>query len=101
MKQTDKIKGISLVEYGINNYAYDKKGILQVIKNLSERNIPILGGDVLIVSKGNVMMTDDNWYCERIEGEDSRDFCIRSCETAKRYVEKFTDNTNYFSIVIG
>lgn len=87
MKTTDA-PCFSLIEIGINGNAYLRNDAIKIVSFARQNVIPILGGDVYCKSKsGNkIRMTYDNWYCNREQNESLRDYVMRSCDVAEKFI---------------
>ena len=84
-------QGINLSKIGINEYAWKKQNIENIIKILSTRKIVILGGDVYKATNDNIEMTYDSWY---INNDRSKGICFKSYIVALNYIEEYEKN-NY------
>ncbi len=100
----DKVlgSGFSLESLGIKNWALSRQKILQVLEQLRELQVPILGGDVYKLVNGVLRSTYDNWYCEPLPNESLLDFVERSIDQAKQYIESYNvkkRNDIFFALV--
>lgn len=92
----------SLSPLGIETYAYSKDQALQIISELRDSCIAILGGDVYCLNNGIIMDSYDNWYCNLEPRESPEHFVERSYFIAKKYIENYQENGSgkpLFSIV--
>lgn len=89
----------SLMDIGINEYAWDYENICLLIKKLKERRIPILGGDVYLVDNGTITPTYDSWYTKK---DAECDYCESSYLQTLEYIDLFEDKVGkyIYSIVI-
>lgn len=95
-------EGYSLIHLGIDDYAFPKESALQVVSELRDSRIPVLGGDVFCLADEVITDTYDNWYCDPEEGETQAHFVERSYRIAKDYIENYhgDDGGKYlFSII--
>lgn len=83
--------GITLPDYGLG-WGLDKASALSALLELRQSMIPVLGGDVLILKEGRWVHTYDNWYCDRSPNEPYDDYCLRSNEVTKEYIQKYPTN---------
>lgn len=81
--------GISLHDFGVNNWALTKAQALVVFNKLEQENRSVLGGDVFQIVNGMPESNYDNWYCDRLEGEDSNSYSSRSISIACQYVYQY------------
>lgn len=79
-------KGISLEPIGVKNWALSRQDALEALNQFLILQIPVLGGDVCELTKGNPEYNYDNWYCDRIPGESDLAFVNRSINKAKDYI---------------
>lgn len=72
-------------------FAWDKKTFIQFLTDKETKNFAVLGGDVLnLDDSGNYKNTYDNWSTDRKGSSESfSDYCKRSREKAKEYVELY------------
>lgn len=94
--------GISLHEFGVNNWALNKKQSLQALKEFKEANVPLLGGDVYEVIDSVPESNYDNWFCDQDDNESLQEFVSRSIKYAKDFIinyEKLSDKEIFFVLV--
>jgi len=94
--------GIALHEQGIHNWALKKEQALEAIKEIKEKKMIILGGDVLEKNKDAFDHNYDNWYYDpnvniSIE-ENSKQSINKTIDYLENY--KTLDNT-YFILVVS
>ena len=95
-------KYYSLMELGIDAYAFPKQQALIIISKLKEKYVPILGGDVYCLNNRLITDSYDSWSCNLEAGETQQHFVERSCLVAKKYIENYPENDivkKLFSIV--
>ena len=95
-------KGLSLQNFGINNWGLAKEKALIAINELRNLSIPVLGGDVMRLENGEWTHTYDNWYCDKLPNESKERFVIRSTQAADEYVNNYdvsSDSEILFVIV--
>ena len=86
-------KGRSLsVDYQSEEKALSVEDALQAIDLLSEEKIAIYGGDIFTEADGELVYAHDiwgkeyhylNWYCDKLDDEESADYLQRSYDKAK------------------
>ena len=97
-------KGRSLsVDYQSEEKALSVEDALQAIELLKEEKIAIYGGDILTEADGELVYAHDiwgkeyyylNWYCDKLDDEESADYLQRSYDKAKEGImeaKKATD----------
>ena len=97
-------KGRSLsVDYQSEEKALSVEDALQAIDLLSEEKIAIYGGDIFTEADGELVYAHDiwgkeyhylNWYCDKLDDEESADYLQRSYDKAKEGImeaKKATD----------
>jgi hypothetical protein len=86
--------GYSLEEIGIKSFGFLKEDSLKFIKLLLLNDIPISGGDVLIIDKNNkIQLLFDGWYCEKEENETNEQYIKRSGIIARNYICKYKNES--------
>ena len=87
-------EGKKLDVLGVDEYGFSFDNIKRVIEILKEKEIPILGGDVYLLSDGKIYPTYDSWYMNK-SGE--KDFFIKSYEKTISYISDYiNDNEGQF-----
>lgn len=82
--------GYNLEEIGIKSFGFLKEDSLKFIELLLLDNIPILGGDVLLIDENNkIQLIFDGWYCEKEENETDKQYTIRSGVLASNYIREY------------
>ena len=86
MKQNDIISIIqdnniseyySLMDLGIEGYAFPYQEALKIVQTCKLLAIPILGGDVYSMNDSTIESTSDNWYYNRTSDESYYDYVDR------------------------
>ena len=97
-----KTKGICLLEFGVNSRAFNREEIQDILEILREEGIAVKGGDVWKKNDNNIILTYDNWYCERNQNETYSDFVNRSIEYTNIYINNYNIEKGdlYFELVI-
>lgn len=93
-------KGKSLLSLGINEYVWNKDDIKEILEELLEMKVGVLGGDVYKLERENIKMTYDSWY---INDDNSETFYQISILKALKYIENYEKNNCgdfLYSIVI-
>lgn len=86
-------KYFSLEEFGINNVAFPREQALLLVDVFKKYGLSILGGDVYMKTGSAIVITYDNWYCDKRVNESDGDFLKRSCDEAKSYISSYMRNT--------
>ena len=86
LKDIMKTKGICLLEFGVNSRAFNREEIQDILEILREEGIAVKGGDVWKKNDNNIILTYDNWYCERNQNGTYSDFVNRSIEYTNIYI---------------
>lgn len=82
-------KGINLTEIGINNFAYSWENINDILVEMENLNLIILGGDVYTIEGGKLCLTFDSWYFNTNNDLlDSLSSIKKAREFIKKYLEK-------------
>ena len=80
------------VDYQSEEKALSVEDALQAIELLKEEKIAIYGGDILTEADGELVYAHDiwgkkyyylNWYCDKLDDEESADYLQRSYDKAK------------------
>ena len=102
LKDIMKTKGICLLEFGVNSRAFNREEIQDILEILREEGIAVKGGDVWKKNDNNIILTYDNWYCERNQNETYSDFVNRSIEYTNIYInnQNIEKGDLYFELVI-
>lgn len=101
IEQLKDIKSISLVDYGVDNIAFDIQDIKKVLNILKRLNIAVKGGDIWIMQNGELHLTYDNWFCDQLENEMYSMYVERSIEKTQTYIDNYPlDDDAYVEIVI-
>lgn len=57
----NEIEYTDLSPMGVNSVAFTKENTILILKRIRQENIPILGGDVCLVSNGKIRSTADQY----------------------------------------
>ena len=80
------------VDYQSEEKALSVEDALQAIELLNEEKIAIYGGDIFTEADGELVYAHDilgkefhylNWYCDKLDDEESADYLQRSYDKAK------------------
>lgn len=96
--------GRSLQEIGAAGVALTRQYALDAVASLKGSQVAILGGDVLRVVDGKLRYTRDNWYIQRLSGEDIWAYISRSHEKAEAYIRSYQDTEDgsvFYELVIS
>lgn len=91
--------GISLVEYGVSNFALSKTDALIAIEKLQSMGVIILGGDVYTREYNNWKSTGDNWYITHEEEQLGQKCVALSSERSVKFINNYKTDNAYFAIV--
>ena len=80
---------IYLEEYGINELAWTKENAKNIIQEIIEDKIGVLGGDVYKLSNNHLEPLSDNWACEPNVNESKEEYFFRSKLESLRYIEEY------------
>lgn len=98
MKQNDIISIIkdnnipeyySLMDLGIEGYAFPYQEALKIVQICKLLAIPILGGDVYSMINSTIENSGDNWYYDRTPNESYYDYVQNSCNKSESYIRNF------------
>lgn len=96
-------KGIPLssINEGSDEFAIEVKDYQELVSIIKKINIPILGGDVLILND-YLEYTGDNWYCEKNTDESEVDYISRSLTISETYLNyyNFLPNKVYYVVFV-
>lgn len=101
MKQNDIISIIqdnniseyySLMDLGIEGYAFPYQEALKIVQICKLLAIPILGGDVYRMKNSTIEYSDDNWYYNRTPDEPYYDYVQNSCNKSESYIRTFKNH---------
>ena len=93
----NKIEYTDISPMGVNSVAFTKENALLIVKKIREENIPILGGDVCLISNGEIQYTADNWSFSKKDDETLRQFIERSYLGTIDYLTKYgEERISYF-----
>lgn len=73
----------------IGGFAWPYPEVLDVIDELSSRDLVTLGGDVFRVTAEGPEMTYDSWYLDRRLEQSWAGFVAQAAHEARRYVEAY------------
>jgi hypothetical protein len=91
-----KIKGCDLNNPEIINRGLLKDEALAFVNYLQKLQIPILGGDVYYIDdNGDIRLTYDNWYCDKMPEENNIEYYMRSIKITMDYINKYRSYQNY------
>jgi hypothetical protein len=89
-----KIKGCDLNNSKIISRGLLKDEALTFLIYLQELQIPILGGDVLLMDENNeIRLILEGWYCEKEENETEEQYTKRSGILARDYICKYKNES--------
>ncbi len=95
-------KAISLADLGVADLAWTRLDVFEIIKELSDPNVAVLGGDVLKKEDAKYKYTYDNWHCDIRQGEEWDDYAKRSRKETEEYLKIYPDtgdNVYVYSLV--
>ena len=85
----NKIEYTDLSPMGVSSVAFTKENALLILKIIRQENIPILGGDVCLVSNGKIQYTADHWSFSKKDDETLRQYTERSYQATFDYITKY------------
>ena len=91
--------GFYLNSIGVSNWALGRSEAIGAIFKLHDCGIPILGGDVYVLTDGRIEQTYDSWHCDRLADEPETDYVKRSVEKALDYIDRYTLDSALFALV--
>ena len=112
MKQNDIISIIqdnniseyySLMDLGIEGYAFPYQEALKIVQICKLLAIPILGGDVYSMNNSTIENSGDNWYYNRTPNESYYDYVQNSCNKSESYIRTYKNHfcdRSLFSFVL-
>jgi hypothetical protein len=86
-----KKKGYNLLPIGVNGIALRKNHSLRAVEILENNKIPILGGDVFVLSNEKIEFSYDSWYCNEEDFNQYEEYLHNSWEVSRKYIELFKD----------
>lgn len=95
---------IKLEKFGMNDLTWEKEFAIELINDLFQDEIGILGGSVYKISTDRLIPMYDNWYCNPNEGETRDGYFLRSKKMALDYIKKYPvypDEKIVFSLVFN
>lgn len=100
-KEVDDILSVGyyLDDIGIRNWALSEVEALVAIERLSEINMPILGGAVLIKENGRLKANYDSWYCIQRNSESKNSFLVRSISESRKYIDDYNINQQVYFVL--
>jgi hypothetical protein len=84
----EKGRPLSEINPGSDEMALTVDDALRAVEILRGTRRAILGGDVLSDESGTLAYTHENWYSERRGGEGHADYCDRSYEDSRNYINE-------------
>lgn len=85
------IFGYSLSDAGVDGYAFERTIAIKAISILAENHVPILGGDVYLLSKEGLNLTYDNWHIDKNPEESKYSYAIRSAQQSHHYIKNYKE----------
>lgn len=92
--------GVSLHAHGINNWALSREQVLQLLPELEQREVSVLGGDVCEIIEHKPTLNGDSWYCDREVGETPYAYAKRSLDKTRQYVEAYASPRGFPNLFI-
>lgn len=93
----------SLKHLGIEGYAFPDQEALKIVQLCKLLLIPILGGDVYILTDSTIEDLDDSWYYDRTQNESYYNYVQNSCNRSESYIRTYKNHScdrPLFSLVI-
>lgn len=82
-------KAISLEKYGIDDLAWNKEDAENLIIEIMQDRIGILGGEVYQLTSKHFEPLYDNWFCEQADLESEEDYYVRSKSESLTYIKNY------------
>jgi len=83
--------GRSLQDIGVAGVGLSRQHALDAVASLKGTQVAISGGDVLRLRDGRPRYSGDNWYVQRLAGEDLAAYVSRTHEKADTYIRNYQD----------
>lgn len=96
IKETNINKYYSLKEYfcsDVDTFAFPKEEAIKIINYLREDFFPVTGLTLWILDGEDFKIGCAWWTCDEIENENLYSHLKRSCDTAIKYIEDITDDS--------
>ena len=96
IKETNINKYYSLKEYfcsDVDTFAFPKEEAIKIINYLREDFFPVTGLTLWILDGEDFKIGCAWWTCDEIENENPYSHLKRSCDTAIKYIEDITDDS--------
>ncbi|MEO6907431.1 MAG: Imm40 family immunity protein [Abditibacteriaceae bacterium] len=96
-------QGYSLSAIGASGFALKRNDALKLISLLEEIPTAILGGDVYFLKEGQLEVSYDNWYCNKLPDENYLNYVNRTHIIARNYIKNYRlmlDVTPIFDMTI-
>jgi len=87
-------KAIGLSHLHVAEVAWFRNDVLEIIRQLNDTGIAILGGDVLRKCGDKFEHDYSNWHVDRQPSESAKAYAERSREETTKYVRGFPDSEN-------
>lgn len=94
-------KAIDMNSIGVLGYAFDYQDTIAVLDFCKDKQIAILGGDVLELKKGKLSYTYENWFIDVKNYSSYPDFVIESYKISLNYLTNILEGAEcrYFNLV--
>ena len=79
----------SLESLGLQEEGWTKGDALQLLAQLADKKVAVLGGDVYSTASGRLEPTYENWFCERCGEEDLGTYARRSQKEAMAFLRDY------------
>jgi hypothetical protein len=81
--------GLPLME-GVRGIGFLREpSLLALDVMLTHRRSAVLGGDVYEVVRGKLVVSHDNWHCDRLPGEEWSKYVERSINHSRAYISNY------------
>ncbi len=84
---------ISLAKQGLYDLAWKRKDALNLIHELQNENIGILGGDVYRLTNLDLQITGDNWLCDEFNDLSKERFNFKSKNLSYQYIKNYPEQS--------
>ena len=88
--------------FGTESVGLTREHAITAIELARAEGVQILGGDVFLRDEDSVHPAYANWYVNHSAGEGAREYSMRSCDEAERYVQEYpkSDRDNLLFVLV-
>lgn len=81
--------GVPLHDHGVHEFALRKQDALEIVEALRAAQIPVLGGDVWLLTATDAEPTLDSWYSDPPKAESRAAYAERSAIESLTYINSY------------